>query len=65
MAEIVSLRMARKQKARSEKERAAEQNRIRYGTTKAERQASQAKSQREEAAHEGHRRERSKPDGER
>jgi len=63
MAEIVSLRMARKQKARSEKERAAEENRIRHGRTKVERQANKAVSRREEAAHEAHRRERPKPDG--
>jgi Domain of unknown function (DUF4169) len=35
-AEIVNLRQARKVKARSEKERAAEQNRISFGRTKQE-----------------------------
>lgn len=65
MAEIVSLRMARKQKARREKERAAEENRIRHGRAKAERQANEAIGQREEAAHEAHRREPPRPDGQR
>ena len=35
-AEIVNLRLARKAKARSEKERQAEQNRITFGRTKQE-----------------------------
>jgi hypothetical protein len=37
-AEIVNLRMARKQKARQEKEKTAEQNRISFGRTKAEKE---------------------------
>ena len=37
MAEIINLRQARKQKARAEKEARAEQNRIAFGRTKAER----------------------------
>ncbi|MFD1743889.1 DUF4169 family protein [Rhizobium helianthi] len=35
-ADVVNLRMARKAKARSEKEREAEQNRISFGRTKQE-----------------------------
>jgi hypothetical protein len=65
MAEIVSLRMARKRRARCEKEQAAAENRIRHGRTKAERQTRQAKAQRDDAEHEAHRRERSRPDGDR
>ncbi|QND55393.1 DUF4169 family protein [Mesorhizobium huakuii] len=38
MAEIVNLRQARKQKARDEKLRVAEQNRALHGRSKAERQ---------------------------
>jgi hypothetical protein len=37
MAEILSLSKARKAKARSEKEAAAEANRLKFGRTKAER----------------------------
>ena len=37
MAEIINLRQARKQKARVEAEKTAEQNRISFGRTKAER----------------------------
>ena len=36
MAEIINLRPARKQKARADKETQAEQNRILFGRTKAE-----------------------------
>ncbi len=36
MAEIVNLRQFRKQKARGEKERQAEQNRLSFGRSKAE-----------------------------
>ncbi len=38
MADIVNLRMARKHKARAEKERTAEQNRTLSGRSKAERE---------------------------
>jgi len=37
MAEIVNLRRARKAKGRAEKDRAAETNRAKFGTAKAER----------------------------
>ncbi|WP_083982747.1 DUF4169 family protein [Devosia soli] len=42
MAEIINLRSARKAKARTEKEAAAEANRIKFGRTKAEKQKSAA-----------------------
>ena len=42
MAEIINLRNVRKQKARSAKEAQAEQNRISFGRTKAEKQLSAA-----------------------
>jgi len=55
MAEIINLRRARKQKARVEADKAAEQNRISFGRTKAER--SLAEAERDKAARhvEGHR----------
>ncbi len=40
--DIVNLRQVRKQKARSEKERQAEQNRITFGRTKAEKTLTRA-----------------------
>ncbi len=40
--DVVNLRQVRKQKARSEKERQAEQNRISYGRTKAEKALTRA-----------------------
>ncbi|MFP9137678.1 DUF4169 family protein [Devosia sp. XGJD_8] len=42
MAEIISLKTVRKQKARSAKEAQAEQNRISFGRTKAEKQLTAA-----------------------
>ncbi|PVE25360.1 DUF4169 domain-containing protein [Microvirga sp. KLBC 81] len=42
MAEIINLRQARKQKARAEKEARAEQNRITFGRTKAEKDLTRA-----------------------
>lgn len=69
MAEIVNLRSVRKQKARSENERAAEANRALHGRTKAEKQAEASSRAREAAAHDGHKREPASPaagkDGER
>jgi hypothetical protein len=49
MAEIVNLRRARKQKARGEKEKTAEANRIVHGTPKHLRTL--AKAQSDKAAH--------------
>jgi len=42
MAEIINLRQARKQKARAEKEARANENRVAFGRTKAEKNLSQA-----------------------
>lgn len=42
MAELVNLRTARKRKKQAEKERLAEENRIRFGRTKVEKQKSTA-----------------------
>jgi hypothetical protein len=56
MAEIVNLRQARKQKARSDKEAKAAENRIAFGRTKAERQLSEAKTGLDARRLEGHRR---------
>lgn len=48
-AEIVNLRQARKSKARSEKERQAEQNRLTFGRTKAEKNLTKALNEKAEA----------------
>ncbi|WP_315923799.1 DUF4169 family protein [Mesorhizobium sp. SP-1A] len=56
MAEIVNLRQARKQKARTEKERAAEQNRALHGRPKAERERQDLLRAQSERFVEGHRR---------
>lgn len=58
MAEIVNLRIARKRKARQERQRAAEENRIRHGRTGNERHAAEVERDRLTAAHEAHRRQR-------
>lgn len=42
MTQIVNLRTIRKKKARAERETTAAENRIRFGTSKAERQRSEA-----------------------
>jgi hypothetical protein len=42
MAEIINLRQARKQKARAEKEARADQNRVSFGRTKAEKELTKA-----------------------
>lgn len=48
--DVVNLRQFRKQKARSEKERHAEQNRITFGRTKAEKTLTQALNDKAERA---------------
>lgn len=58
MAEIVNLRMTRKRKARDEKERIAEQNRLLHGRSKAEKLRIEAEADKSSAFLEGHRRER-------
>lgn len=57
MAEIVNLRRERKKRARAEKERTAEQNRMVHGRTKAERLLTRAVADKSSAFLEGHRRE--------
>lgn len=56
MAEIVNLRMARKQKARAERERAAASNRALHGLSKAECEKQRIESDRTARGIEGHRR---------
>ncbi|WP_338723640.1 DUF4169 family protein [Devosia sp. XK-2] len=56
MAEILSLSKARKAKARTEKEAAAEANRIKFGRTKAEKLKDAGEKARAEKHIEGHRR---------
>jgi len=54
-AEIVNLRQFRKKQSRSEKEKQAEQNRITFGRTKAERHLTKALNDKSGKAHEaGH-----------
>lgn len=63
MAEIVNLRMARKRKARGDKEAAAAEARARHGRTKAEKALDAVRDEKAARSLDGHRRER--PDGER
>lgn len=57
MAEIVNLRQARKQKARDEKVRAAEQNRALHGRSKAEKERDRIAADKSVKFVAGHRRE--------
>lgn len=56
-AEIINLRRARKAKARTEREKEAEANRLAFGRTKAERKVTEAERDRADRMIEGHRRE--------
>ncbi|GES45213.1 uncharacterized protein DUF4169 [Rhizobium sp. ERR 922] len=51
-AEIVNLRQFRKKQARSDKEKQAEQNRIAFGRTKAEKKLTSALNEKAEKTHE-------------
>ncbi|KAF0232284.1 MAG: hypothetical protein FD175_106 [Beijerinckiaceae bacterium] len=51
MAEIINLRMARKAKARSEAGKQAEENRAKFGQTKADKKARKAEATRAGKAH--------------
>ncbi|MDK4701250.1 MULTISPECIES: DUF4169 family protein [unclassified Rhizobium] len=51
-AEIVNLRQFRKKQARSDKEKQAEQNRIAFGRTKAEKKLTTALNEKAEKTHE-------------
>jgi hypothetical protein len=64
MAEIVSLRQARKRKARADKERVAEQNRALRGRGKAEKIRDADAAKKSQNFLEGHRRESPAGDGE-
>lgn len=57
MADIVNLRMVRKQKARIGKEAAAEANRLKFGRTKSEKQNEALEKARADKHIEGHKRE--------
>ena len=65
MGEIVNLRQARKQKARSEKERLAGENRALHGRSKAERERDRLTADKTEKFIAGHRREKPDDPGER
>lgn len=56
-AEIINLNKVRKAKARAEKEQRAEENRVRHGRTKAERDAEETRQSIENAHLDGMRRE--------
>lgn len=51
MGEVVNLRQKRKAKARSEAERLASENRVKFGQTKAERKARAAERNRADSSH--------------
>lgn len=57
MADIINLRTARKARARTEKEAAAEANRLKFGRTKAEKHLQDAEKVRIERQIDGHKRE--------
>jgi hypothetical protein len=61
MAEIINLRQARKQKARAEKEVRANENRIAFGRTKAEKNLSQAEQNLAKGRLDSHKRDDEKP----
>lgn len=58
MGEVVNLRLARKRKARAEKEQVAERNRTLFGRTKTERILDAAEKDRAREFLDGHRRDR-------
>ncbi|TIS61151.1 MAG: DUF4169 family protein [Mesorhizobium sp.] len=64
MGEVVNLRQARKQKARIEKQRLADEHRALHGRSRAERERDRLTSDRTEKFMDGHRREKpGDPDG--
>lgn len=58
MADLINLRQARKRRDRDDKARAAEENRIRFGRTKAQKMQDRAMRRKAERDHESHRLER-------
>jgi hypothetical protein len=55
MAEIINLRQQRKAKKRDEKDRAATENRVKFGRTKAEKQSEKARTDDAQRALDRHR----------
>ena len=55
MTDVVNLRMARKQKARAEREQVAAENRAVHGRTKAEKQRDRIEAERAAGHVDGHR----------
>lgn len=64
MGDVVNLRLARKRKARVERDRSADENRLLHGRTKADRDAAEATAARTHRQHEAHRRDRQRDGGE-
>lgn len=58
MGEVVNLRLARKHKARAERERVAAENRVAHGRSKTERQLQRKRDERAETLLDGHKRDR-------
>ncbi|WP_028032833.1 DUF4169 family protein [Chelativorans sp. J32] len=56
MGDIVNLRLQRKRKLRAEKEQLASENRVRFGRTRAQREADRLSEARESAKLDAHRR---------
>ncbi|MDP9809577.1 hypothetical protein J2W42_002429 [Rhizobium tibeticum] len=61
-AEVVNLRQFKKKQTRAEKEKQAEQNRISFGRTKAEKQLTKALNEKAERSHQQGRIEKSEDD---
>ena len=57
MADIVNLRMVRKNKLRDEKSKLADANRVKFGQSKAEKNLRKAEAERAEKAQTAHKRE--------
>jgi len=55
MADLINLRQVRKAKARTEKEKTAQANRVAHGTPKALRNLAEAHKDKAEKGHSGHR----------
>ena len=62
-AEIINLRMARKQKQRQDKEKTADDNRRKYGRSKTEREAARKRREDLETHVDGHRLDQDDPSG--
>ncbi|MBF9060661.1 DUF4169 family protein [Rhodobacterales bacterium HKCCSP123] len=62
--DVINLGRVRKQRARDEKRRAADANAARFGRTRAEREAEEARAKAEAAHLDGHRRTPAEPTGE-